>query len=84
MPEILDISIGYIAIGALVIVANLLILVTLLSSGKLIAKYQMLIALAFADIISGCGAIGAGYSRLTLFAPNASLRNTTVSPYLQM
>ena len=68
-------------IGTLVVTVNLLVLITLSSTRKLIAKYQLLIALALADIVGGCGTFSAGYGRLIIYGRNPVSNDTTVSQF---
>ena len=84
MPDIFQFNKGYVVIGALVVAVNLLVLITFSSTRKFIAKYQLLIALAFADIIGGCGTFSAGYGRLIIYGRNPVSNDTTVSNFLHI
>ena len=69
----------YLYWGIAVFFINVVVIVIFLSSSTLTSKYQLLIALAFSDLIAGLGNISGGFFRLQMYANYPNLpRDLTV------
>jgi hypothetical protein len=83
MPGVLATDTAFAVFGALVMFTNLLVLITFISSGKLIKKYVLLIALSLADMTAGGAAFSSGYGRLLVYeqvpAPNYTVSKPAFS-----
>uniref|UniRef100_A0A914VZN0 G-protein coupled receptors family 1 profile domain-containing protein n=1 Tax=Plectus sambesii TaxID=2011161 RepID=A0A914VZN0_9BILA len=77
IQEQIDANTAYAIVGGTIVLANLLVIITFLSTSGLYNKYQLLIALAVADVVAGLSTLTAGYGRRQIYAEWPNLPNGT-------